>query len=1259
MPPPVVVEVPIRLRLDPAALCERRQEVETALAAATGRALVTSRDVVLQGRTRRVRLHPPQITWQGVGLSAVPTALRGDFEQGVADIIIRAAATAGITNPSSAGKGPTPVALVPAPARTARARRQRHPSRTARVVAPLDLTAIGSRLRDTSAAGRERALSDIADRVLAGERDAVILALWAIRLDGEPPTELSLNLLRRLIAIHPGRLRAVLIEVLTATRPTVIRRSPNELLIDQALIAGPHLSLQAAVVSAVRTIPALSSWLREWERQAPGTRRVLGLLEALVAIRRELEAYLQGSDVATEAATLAHIQAITGNLPRVAAVIAAFGSDPRIQEMMYGLQLDLVANLRWIAATTEKVRDVDAHLQLYHVLYGEAAADQDEVQVLWHARDRYLAAVTSNPFPTADLVTSLTADADAFFRDWRVKADELRLARLKRGLAEVQKGLAKLGESSYYGGYKTIDDQFNQRLREARTTVAELEASLRAAEQPTRAVGDLLAIEPRVPFAAVRVAMLTYWHYSLLIQQPVRFPHEVGWESERTRWWQEFARLQEELEREFDRPDYATLNDKQTRWVAELERRQAEINHAAKREFWIDLGINVVALLVTAKVGGLAGGARASTLTVTLAEAGTYTLTTAAGRSLLLDKPIDPGEIAAGFVNNAMLFGAFKVLGSGLLAGAQKLAPGRSLAQLSIVFGATTVTTTGVPLLIARLDRGKWPEDLWTFTIAGLVLNTIGGVIGGPKLLQGLRARNQMLLAEELAALERQRLAWLAEMDRAITAGGPSHAEFRAAQAEGARVHAAIERVIGRLSTELTAADLAALNLSKNDLAFVAQLAREYASQIAAAAYVSPPVRLRLPAPAEVVPTGLIPGPGGTLAYNPNLPGMNPGALARRFRSFGYRVVEGGGDVLLLSGPDGAPPVYRLLPAATTVPPPALQEIGGPAAQRGVTVLTGEPHLAAQLALVAQHRGPIVTERLLRAVGRFLGPGNSAELAGLSHALDQGGNPATLARLLSPGETLEWAGTVRLTLRALRVFDGEALRGLEVFFGLRRNLSAATALRVFANFPPDLAAGIFGVLPRLAPRSRNLHRIIPSLISNNPQMQKAVQGSLLSANQLLDRFPGGTLVFEEPVVWETGLVRVTDIRIETPNLPAPLRVEIKEITRVRSLDRGAVRELAIDIVEDARDRRSLASPAPPFATMLWRIRRLDLARSMARRLNIADSADPRVIAQVQEGVKGRLRPVFTRYESLLRQELGPEFDAYRQAFENLPFVELF
>ena len=98
---PKNVYIKTRLRVDPEALTTRRMTIEQALAAAAGRALKKSRDVVLTGLGAgvEVRLNPPQVNWTGPALEKVSKPLRAEVEMRIAAVLAAAAEAAGLARP--------------------------------------------------------------------------------------------------------------------------------------------------------------------------------------------------------------------------------------------------------------------------------------------------------------------------------------------------------------------------------------------------------------------------------------------------------------------------------------------------------------------------------------------------------------------------------------------------------------------------------------------------------------------------------------------------------------------------------------------------------------------------------------------------------------------------------------------------------------------------------------------------------------------------------------------------------------------------------------------------------------------------------------------------------------------------------------------------------------------------------------------------------------------------------------------------------
>jgi hypothetical protein len=318
---------------------------------------------------------------------------------------------------------------------------------------------------------------------------------------------------------------------------------------------------------------------------------------------------------------------------------------------------------------------------------------------------------------------------------------------------------------------------------------------------------------------------------------------------------------------------------------------------------------------------------------------------------------------------------------------------------------------------------------------------------------------------------------------------------------------------------------------------------------------------------------------------------------------------------------------------------------------------TAAPALRSQIAAIAQ-RSPDQAQGLLRGIAKFLTPDHKDELQGISHYLEQGGSARALQRLLSPTEqfgapeTPDWTGTVRAGLRMMREFDAEAAHGIAVVFDSGH--TAKGVLDIFANCQrePGLARGIFASLANLKEAS-GLKKVI-AFAGGPPENFKAAQGQLLTANQLKQRYPGATLVFEE-----RGMGRVPDIQVWGAPGGVPINVEVKFYTELDSIGSDALEQLAKDIVQDAQRRREFprrdGTLEPPYAGTLWRFERGNLATELA-----AKRPGPVTPEDLVTEIKSRLKATFTKHEATLRSELGAaEFDKYKAAFDTAAFVEVY
>ena len=95
---PVLVNVPIRLRLDSATLANPSEQLARPVGAALGRALANSREAVLARRGGYVGLetHTPTFNWTGEGVGSIPAERRETIQAMITSWIDEAASDVGL-----------------------------------------------------------------------------------------------------------------------------------------------------------------------------------------------------------------------------------------------------------------------------------------------------------------------------------------------------------------------------------------------------------------------------------------------------------------------------------------------------------------------------------------------------------------------------------------------------------------------------------------------------------------------------------------------------------------------------------------------------------------------------------------------------------------------------------------------------------------------------------------------------------------------------------------------------------------------------------------------------------------------------------------------------------------------------------------------------------------------------------------------------------------------------------------------------------
>ncbi|MDZ8258032.1 hypothetical protein [Nostoc sp. ChiQUE01b] len=1080
---PVRVEIPIRIRVDPLALLERQDDLEEALAAAVGRALKNSRDVVLaqRGGFMGVRVHSPEFNWSGNGLVNVPISTQTETEAWIAVLLAQLTQAAEIyefTRVAESVEVTLPERIEEAIDQT---RYESEPS-SALMAEPSDVDqAIGIYaipsyqdegkksvklfLEGSSPSsakltkGQEEFIQSTVARLKKGDDSLFLTLLINTRSDTSQGTGESLNLraLKKFAQSQPTQFRKLWLKTVTdsAKRITEIERTENEIKYKHPKNEDP-LDIITDAVRVAQQIPEGKSLLSERESKAKGVQRLIALVNVLIAARKQLQTYLEKSSEKTDAEILQTLSVfVEKEFPRLEGIIAVIAEKKDAQKLFYELEKDLIENIRWINYIQEKVKEIDVNIGLYRLLYADVADKLDEVEILSQARRLYLQQSAENFLPTVKLIASLQQKANDFYQDWHGKVIDQKREKLEESIKKLNEIIQNTSTSDYYGYFRSVDQPYNKRLAELKEALSQLEkeiADIAKGDRDAKTLIAIGAIEQKMFLIALRAQLLQFWYMSLQILTPVSH-NNIGIDAERKGWWMPIPRkittvsappavwqpgwyervdkLRSEIEQQYNKPNFQVLNSKFEEWNLIIKTIQGEINQAAKREFWIALGITIFATIVTFGVAAEVTAAGGGFVLVTLAEAFTFTVTTHVTQSLILDKPFDPSSFVNQLSESAVMFGAFRVLNLALFAGARAFFPGRTLTQMAIIFGTPAVLSTGVPLLITHLEQNdkdrKWTEEMSTFLIVNLVLNAAMVLFTGKQMRDSLLKLNlaeQRAVITQLQALAPEAEGLGPELRKFITSGDLTQEEFAAYQARVKKVLPEFEKLVNRLASNLFSdADLAALGLTRSHLKDLAEMAAKTSKLIGNAKYTPlPKVKGALPPPSKVI--DLVATSEGTYEYNPSAPGQQPSKLTTKFKGAGYDVTDMGGGVLRLTAPKGEGSSYLLLPAAKP----------------------GEPTFGRTL--------------LERATGWR----PSAEMAEIKTALEQI-NPILIKTL--EGEFLDETALAALELlinqraKIQNKWGVDAVRGLAEMLRLERGITRVSVQRLFERLPSEKLSGLF------------------------------------------------------------------------------------------------------------------------------------------------------------------------------------------------------
>jgi hypothetical protein len=888
------VTIPIRVRVDAAAVKSHRDVVDSALRAAAGRALTKAAKQfrVPQGQAWVTSI---DFNWSGSALADVAGDPQKWLEWRIRAAIRELARAHGIADHA-------PMAI--------------------------DYAWTSDRLRAPDAETRGLAFLEIVEQVYAGDSAAFWLALTAIQPDDSPPTAAALAALAVLLKRDPATFQRLFEWATTVARSRIVKRSDRDVFVDEDIRRqyGPVLG---GAIRVAQALPAIG-YVKERGRVAPGFERLIGLIDVHRQLKGTLAKYLRDARQPTDTKQLDAIIAQSGGAQAFGGVLAALADDERVKHLITSLQPDVVESIRWLSWTLESLRQVDGDLTLYADAFGEAADQQEEVQVLREVRTLLLRLIVEYPLPRATITRDLQRQGADAVAGWRLTAADRRVARLRGSVADLRDLLEKLHVVNPYFEAILGDEPwwdarvpFGHRLQQTRLALDELAVDVDVAAERRLELLGLLEQEQRVAVVSLRLALLSVWQGTLELEKYTHAPWEYGDDEEKDRWRTDRRRIRDELAAAFDHPNLDTFQQQYDAWERELKRLESELRHAAKREFYVSLAINVGLLLLPVKIlpRGV-GGVRAVAI-----GAVEFTALSTLLRSVALDKPVDPSAALNELVDTFIFFGAFEILNALVKAGALRYLRGRPVAQFALILGTPTVVATGLPIVLAHIaqsddEDGGWTEQDSALVVTGLVMAAIGGALTGPQFLSELRIRAGVELHADFVALREASIKYGRDELRPVFGRGPSSRRaWERLRNRGVDLLRRLQTTLERME-KLPENTRIALGLNRVLMGHPPSEIGMLADHLASMEYLEPKT---LPGSTSLIAAA---GPGTLVQRGANVFEYDPTRitaaqltrrLTGRLRAAGYSARNLGGVIALTAGPSRTE--FRLLPAATPAPP--------------------------------------------------------------------------------------------------------------------------------------------------------------------------------------------------------------------------------------------------------------------------------------------------------------------------------------------------
>ena len=899
-----------------------------------------------------------------------------------------------------------------------------------------------------------------------------------------PADPVNLEILRAFATRDPAKFRKLLLDASLGGAATIarvyefsegeIKRVTKD---PQAIKeATRYLDIAADALHLADELPEAAWLAEELERRIPGFRRIVGMLDPLASARLQLLDHLR---TAEDKADKVDLQILDRDLWRYPALLAALASGKR-DVSTFRPQQELLAYYKVLVGALSKLREIDTLLLLGRFTAGPGADKLEEVEALLESRctvpfpaHRCAAGVA---LPEGSDPDTLLKNADAHYADWRGRATDKRLQHVAAAIKELTGQLSSISIYPAGMGRDNAYSEFNTKLFELRGKVSVLAGEVANAgkQGEARRRGEFYHTLPekflqRLEEPQVQRSLITFWNAALHLPKWA-FDHDIGDVDYRRTWLElslhHYSRSQARMAPPVFHiaPGPAEVVAAASRYPAKGDQRKSRGGgQTAKAQVLaspchhgcrdgLDAGRRRVR-------GGRLGLSAAQ---VTLIGAGTFTAVTTIGQIDILREEVRARDVLLSFSENATFGFLFGWLNVRFISFGRYLAPGRDLAQLTIVLGTDAVVGGAVNVALTLVRTGNLPDDMQAFVLSSVVLAATGAMLGSPRLRQQLRTLNiQDELRGRFDRLNTEGDAFFEHM-RKIGAGGPDDGQHEALKQRALRMSSDVEHVLGRLAgKEFSDATLASLGLSRSRVGTLKAIVAQYADVVRKSQPPSGGGR-SLPKPSQVVPDLAEVGPDA-FEYNPYLPARSPDEMMVLFRRSGYDVTDAGGGVLRLTGAGMNRPVF-LLPGRPSVP--ALARLARPGERlvpNGLRVVQTQNAAVEALSKIAVS-SPDNARAVLEGMGRHfdhrhLDATAVQAIQGIVHFLHIGGSPRTLVIVLGLGKDYG-TNEVRVALGRFAKLHAADLEGIEAIVRLRGDDPDAPASLGHQRSTMDRVVGI-------------------------------------------------------------------------------------------------------------------------------------------------------------------------------------------------------